>query len=136
MTAQVGETLHYEGREVVMCNEPLGDYFKLVGIEPEFDANCTALWRGYPLLRELIREAQPSLNEVRAEREAQVEATERSMRTFRAGQWRQIRARLFSLEVADRLAIRLYWDRHRIFPGDPVYLAHVIRQHQAVSRLK
>ena len=47
MTAQVGETLHYEGREVVMCNEPLGDYFKLVGIEPEFDANCTALWRGY-----------------------------------------------------------------------------------------
>jgi hypothetical protein len=47
MTAQFGENMHYEGREVVMCNEPLGDYFKLAGIEPEFDANCTALWRGY-----------------------------------------------------------------------------------------
>lgn len=47
MTAQFGENLHFEGRDVVMCNEPLGDYFKLAEIEPEFDANCTALWRGY-----------------------------------------------------------------------------------------
>ena len=47
MTAQFGEDLHYEGRELVMCTEPLGDYFKLAGVEPEFDANCTALWRGY-----------------------------------------------------------------------------------------
>ena len=47
MTAQFGEKLHYEGREVSMCSEPLGDYFALAGIEPDFDANCTALWRGY-----------------------------------------------------------------------------------------
>jgi hypothetical protein len=47
MTAQMGERLCYEGREVVMCSEPLGDYFKLAGIEPEFRAECTGLWRGY-----------------------------------------------------------------------------------------
>lgn len=47
MTAQVGEILYYEGREVSMCVEPLGDYFALSGIDPGFDVTCTALWRGY-----------------------------------------------------------------------------------------
>lgn len=30
-----------------MCSEPLDDYFQLAGIEPGFQCNCTALWRGY-----------------------------------------------------------------------------------------
>ena len=47
MTAQIGEELHYEGRVVTMCTEPLGDYFVFGGARPEFDFNCTALWRGY-----------------------------------------------------------------------------------------
>lgn len=47
MTAQIGERLIFEGREVSMCSEPLGDYFAFGGIKPEFDFNCTALWRGY-----------------------------------------------------------------------------------------
>jgi hypothetical protein len=47
MTAQIGERLCYEGREVSMCSEPLGDYFALLGTEPEFSVECTALWRGY-----------------------------------------------------------------------------------------
>jgi len=47
MTAQIGEELHYEGRVVTMYSEPLGDYFVLGGARPEFDFNCTALWRGY-----------------------------------------------------------------------------------------
>jgi hypothetical protein len=47
MTAQIGEKLCYEGREVSMCSEPLGDYFALSGIDPGFDFTCTALWRGY-----------------------------------------------------------------------------------------
>ena len=47
MTAQFGEKLHYEGRVVSMCTNPLGDYFALGGAQPDFDCNCTALWRGY-----------------------------------------------------------------------------------------
>ena len=47
MTAQISEILHYQGRKQRMCTEPLGDYFALAGIEPRFEVNCTALWRGY-----------------------------------------------------------------------------------------
>lgn len=47
MTAQIGERLIYDGREVSMCSEPLGEFFALGGRKPEFESNCTALWRGY-----------------------------------------------------------------------------------------
>lgn len=47
MTAQIGEYLRYLGEGVSMCTEPLGDYFAMGGRKPEFQANCTALWRGY-----------------------------------------------------------------------------------------
>lgn len=47
MTAQIPETLHWEGRQVPMCTEPLDDYFTLVGTKPRFAVTCTALWRGY-----------------------------------------------------------------------------------------
>jgi len=47
MTAQIGENLSYEGCSATMCSEPLGAYFELAGIAPGFQANCTALWRGY-----------------------------------------------------------------------------------------
>jgi hypothetical protein len=47
MTAQIGEYLRYRGEGVSMCTEPLGDYFAMGGRMPEFQANCTALWRGY-----------------------------------------------------------------------------------------
>ena len=47
MTAQIGEYLRYLGEGVSMCTQPLGDYFAMGGRKPEFQANCTALWRGY-----------------------------------------------------------------------------------------
>jgi hypothetical protein len=47
MTAQMPEKLKYEERQLSMCSEPLRDYFALAGIEPGFESNCTALWRGY-----------------------------------------------------------------------------------------
>ena len=47
MTAQIAETLHYEGREHSLCTQPLDCYFKLSGTNPGFEATCTALWRGY-----------------------------------------------------------------------------------------
>ena len=47
MTAQIAERLIYDGRERSMCSEPLGDYFAFGGENPDFQSNCTALWRGY-----------------------------------------------------------------------------------------
>lgn len=51
MTAQFGERLHYDGREMSMFTHPLGDYFALGGVNPgfgqEWPFDCTALWRGY-----------------------------------------------------------------------------------------
>jgi hypothetical protein len=47
MTAQIAEILHYNNQKLSMCSEPLGDYFLLAGVEPQFEANCSALWRGY-----------------------------------------------------------------------------------------
>jgi hypothetical protein len=36
MTAQIGERLQYDGREMSMCTHPLGDYFALGGVNPGF----------------------------------------------------------------------------------------------------
>ena len=47
MTAQFAERLRYQGEDVAMCTNPLGDYFAMGGINPHFQSNCTALWRGY-----------------------------------------------------------------------------------------
>lgn len=48
MTAQIAESLIYEGNEVSMCSTPLSDYFAFGGKRPNFDTwYCTALWRGY-----------------------------------------------------------------------------------------
>ena len=47
MTAQISETLVYEGRQLSMCTNPLSLYFALGGDGPTFQCNCTALWRGY-----------------------------------------------------------------------------------------
>jgi len=47
MTAQMSEELRYEGEDVAMYTTPLCDYFAMGGFDPRFQANCTALWRGY-----------------------------------------------------------------------------------------
>lgn len=47
MTAQVAERLRYQGDDVAMCTTPLSGYFAMGGINPRFESNCTALWRGY-----------------------------------------------------------------------------------------
>jgi hypothetical protein len=54
MTAQIGERLLLDGKEHVMCTEPLAVYFPLAGIESNFQVNCSALWRGYVGLWEII----------------------------------------------------------------------------------
>ncbi len=56
MTAQVRERLIYQGRSVSMCTEPLNDYFVLAGYQPAFSINCTALWRGYVGVWEIVND--------------------------------------------------------------------------------
>jgi hypothetical protein len=46
MTAQITDVLHYENQKLSMCTLPLSVYFSLT-TEPEFEVECTALWRGY-----------------------------------------------------------------------------------------
>jgi hypothetical protein len=47
MTAQIPETLRYEGENVPMCTEPLETYFEMGGEKPDFEKPSTALSRGY-----------------------------------------------------------------------------------------
>ena len=47
MTAQIAEKLLYQGEQVAMCTNPLGDYFAMGGFNPRFESMSTALWRGY-----------------------------------------------------------------------------------------
>lgn len=47
MTAQISERLLYEGESVALMSNPLETYFAMRGERPAFEANFTALWRGY-----------------------------------------------------------------------------------------
>lgn len=47
MTAQVPETLIYEGQKHSMCAEPLAMYFQLMNMKVKFLALNSACWRGY-----------------------------------------------------------------------------------------
>ena len=47
MTAQIAEVLVFEGVTHHMLATPLDDFFKFGGRNPGFQANSTALWRGY-----------------------------------------------------------------------------------------
>ena len=47
MTAQFSEHLRYNGEDFSMYTNPLGDFFAMGGVNPGFESNCTALWRGY-----------------------------------------------------------------------------------------
>lgn len=47
MTAQLAETLHYQGEDMEMCANPLCDYFAMGGFNPRFASYSTDLWRGY-----------------------------------------------------------------------------------------
>jgi len=47
MTAQIGENLRYDGQDLLMCTNPLCNFFAMGGVDPGFSSDCTALWRGY-----------------------------------------------------------------------------------------
>lgn len=47
MTAQIPESLHFQGEDLALCTNPLDSYFSLGGAKPAFADTSTALWRGY-----------------------------------------------------------------------------------------
>jgi hypothetical protein len=47
MTAQIYESLHYQGENLPLCTNPLDSYFAFGGARPDFADTSTALWRGY-----------------------------------------------------------------------------------------
>lgn len=47
MTAQISESLYYQGENLRLCTNPLDSYFALGGARPDFADTSTALWRGY-----------------------------------------------------------------------------------------
>jgi len=47
MTAQITEVLQYKGEQLSMRTEPLADYFAQTGLQPDFQKQSTACWRGY-----------------------------------------------------------------------------------------
>lgn len=47
MTAQASEMILIDGIEQSLCTEPLEYYFGMAQHRPDFDANCTAIHRGY-----------------------------------------------------------------------------------------
>lgn len=79
-----------------------------------------------PLLAPLIADAQPSVDVVIDERCARFAGTEQAWRANRAADWRRARARLASLPDNARPLVLAYWNRHRWFPGDPVYLLDLL----------
>jgi len=47
MTAQATETLHYRGRMLPLCTEPLAPYLKTGQPRIGLRGTCSACWRGY-----------------------------------------------------------------------------------------
>jgi hypothetical protein len=47
MTAQISESIIYEGENRSLLSCPLSDFFSLSDTPSPFQMNCTALWRGY-----------------------------------------------------------------------------------------
>lgn len=47
MTAQFSEILIHQGKELMLCSEPLGPFLKFSASALKFHSPHTALWRGY-----------------------------------------------------------------------------------------
>jgi hypothetical protein len=80
-----------------------------------------------PLLAEIIKEQQPSADEVMTARKTEWADDYQKARAQRAQSWRAVRRELFTFEPELRHAICSFWNSHRWFPGEPNYLHYVLR---------
>jgi hypothetical protein len=79
-----------------------------------------------PLFAEMIREVQPSVDEIMAERERRWIDSEKADRARRAQQWREARSCIASLCPEARKVVTARWNSG-IYPATPVYLFYLIR---------
>lgn len=56
MTAQNPDVLVYEGRRRALCSNPLESYFEQHPPRPDWDAWCSACWRGYVATWAIVNE--------------------------------------------------------------------------------
>lgn len=80
-----------------------------------------------PLLGELIREGQPSVDAIMAERERRWIEAEKEDRAYRARHWREARQRLAALPPEVRKVVIERWNRG-IYPATAVYLLCLIEK--------
>lgn len=79
-----------------------------------------------PLLAEIIRSQQAPADQIMADRAAHWIAREQASRDRRAALWRRARRILQEMPDARRRAVLAFWNPHKWFPGDPVYLLDVL----------
>ena len=79
-----------------------------------------------PLLSILVREQQPSIEQLMRDRITAWDRSEQEWRDKRAHDWRRARCRLATFEPTVRSALLRYWNEHRWLPGDPSYLLDVL----------
>jgi hypothetical protein len=80
-----------------------------------------------PLLAELIRENQPTVDDIMADRERRWIESEKKARAYRAKQWCEARKLIAAMPPEKRTALLAQWNRG-IYPADPVYLFYLIKK--------
>ena len=80
-----------------------------------------------PLFAELIRQHQPSVDTIMAERERRWLEAEKQDRAFRARQWREARKSLAAMPPEARKVVIERWSLG-IYPATAVYLFCLIRK--------
>ena len=80
-----------------------------------------------PLFAEMIREGQPSVDVIMAERERRWLESEKRDRARRARQWREARSYIAALRPEARKKVIEQWSLG-IYPATPVYLFYLIRK--------
>lgn len=80
-----------------------------------------------PLFVSVVQSHQHDVETEMARRAERWDRDERNGRAARAARWREVRARLFSLDTARRRTIRDLW-RDCPYPADPSYLGDLLHQ--------
>lgn len=90
----------------------------------------------FPLLAGHIRDQQPGLDKIMAQRAEQWEQIETASRKSRAEAWRKARRLFYTFDEKNRQLIRSYWNSHRWYPGDPSYFSYVLKCFQKGSLIR
>lgn len=82
-----------------------------------------------PLFADQIAEEQPAVDDIMSARAESYRIREIRDREHRAAQWRKGRLWLRRYQEPERLQLLRFWNLHRWFPGDPVYLLDMLNMY-------